>query len=167
MPIVAIIQLYSGNHFYLIRYEPRIDYKNLKTILSDGKITKIFHHANFDVRFLQQHLGVTQIQNIVCTKIAAKLLRGIGEKNSLRDLVKDYLGVFLDKTLQTSDWGTSLSPAQIQYAFNDVRYLFELWAHLEDDLKEKRLIDIAYSCYSYVSTQALLENKGIKNIFEY
>ncbi|MBV9548845.1 MAG: ribonuclease D, partial [Alphaproteobacteria bacterium] len=104
----------------------KYDAPNLKRLLADPGVTKLFHFARFDVAMFQRYLGV-RVQPIYCTKIASKLVRTYTDKHGLKDLAKELLGVDLSKEQQSSDWGAAeLSERQLAYAANDVAYLHEL-----------------------------------------
>lgn len=165
---LSIIQISAGDNIFIIRHDKAVPADNLKQLLQDRKITKIFHNANFDLRFLQHHLSIKEIRNVICTKIAAKILFGIHTKTSLKDLLPHYLSISLDKTQQLSDWSQpGLTIDQINYAINDVRYLHALWLSLKSDLEKHHLLELAYDCFAFLPTQTFLENQGIRNIFEY
>ena len=102
------------------------DSPNIKKLFEDKNIMKIFHYARFDVAALRCNLEINT-RNIFCTKIASKLARTYTNKHGLKDLINELLEVELDKSSQSSDWGSSedLSNKQIDYAANDVRYLIE------------------------------------------
>ena len=83
-------------------------------------VTKIFHYARFDVAVIKQYLGVDTAP-LYCTKIASKLTRTYTDRHGLKDLIKELLGIELNKQQQSSDWGAHvLSDAQKQYAAQDV-----------------------------------------------
>ena len=102
----------------------KTDAPNIKKLFEDNKIMKIFHYARFDVAALKCNLEINT-NNIFCTKIASKLARTYTNKHGLKDLIHELIGIELDKSSQSSDWGSSedLSSKQIDYAANDVRYL--------------------------------------------
>ena len=111
----------------------------------------------FDLRFLCYHWGVTA-ENIACTKIAAKLLDPeITQGHTLAALVRQHLGVILDKESRRSDWLTwGLSPGQLKYAGNDVVYLPDLLGVLLQELQRKDRLDLALRCFTHVPTQVQL-----------
>lgn len=165
---LCLIQISAGDNIYIVRFDETYRAENVITLLENKNLYKVFHHATFDVSFLIQHLKIEEINNVICTKIAAKLLNGVKVKNSLKDLLYNYLAVTIDKAQQVSDWKKlNLSDEQVDYAANDVRYLVELWRYLEIQLRECGLLNYAYKCFGFISTQAYLENRGIKNIFQY
>lgn len=165
---LCIIQISASNTIFIIKYVNEIIPYNLIEILKSKNICKVFHHANFDLRFLMKNLDIVDINNVVCTKIAAKLLYGIKDKNSLKDLLYKYLEIKISKEQQLSDWSNKdLTDDQISYAVNDVKYLVNLWCKIEIDLKAKGLLSVAQKCFDFLPIQAYLQNKGIENIFIY
>ncbi len=77
---------------------------NLRRLLSDAKVTKLFHFARFDIAMFRRYLNV-DCKPIYCTKIASKLVRTYTDRHGLKDLVRELLGVELSKEQQSSDWG--------------------------------------------------------------
>ena len=133
----------SNKKIYLIKFDSKPlskNSKNLKILMENKSLTKIFHYARFDVAILKENLNIN-VKNIFCTKIASKLTRTYSSKHGLKDLVKEILNIELDKNEQTSDWGKKkLTKQQIQYAMNDILYLSKLKNNMEEKLLElKRL----------------------------
>jgi len=141
---------------------------NLRALLADKQVRKVFHHAMFDLRFMSHHWAVP-VQNIACTKIAAKLLDPeCRQSHSLKSLVSQYLGVALDKSEQKSDWFASrLSAAQIDYAVSDVAHLCSLLAALEQQLGVRKLELLAQSCFAHIPTRVQLELLGYRDVYQY
>ncbi len=162
-----LIQIEANGNFYIIEYRNDNIPVNIIKLLQCRTLHKVFHHATFDVRFLMKNLQIYDIPNIICTKIASKLLYGINSDNSLKNLLSKILGININKDEQLSDWSSTLSKSQIEYAVNDVKYLVRLWESLEAKLIEQGLLDTSSSCFSYLPIYALLSNKGIDNIFQY
>src|SRR5262249_62115485 len=77
---------------------------NLRKLLADETILKIFHFARFDLAVLYKRLGVMP-SPVYCTKIASRIARTYSDKHGLKDLVRELLGVELSKQQQLSDWG--------------------------------------------------------------
>ncbi len=133
---------------------------NLKALLADPAVTKIFHYARFDVAVLRHYLGVDTAP-LYCTKIASKLVRTYTDRHGLKDLIKELLGIELNKTQQSSDWGSHvLSDAQKQYAALDVIYLHEVKARLDQMLEREGRAAMAKSCFDFVPTRAALDLGG-------
>jgi ribonuclease D len=133
---------------------------NLKALLANPAVTKIFHFARFDVAVLKHYLGVDTAP-LYCTKIASKLVRTYTDRHGLKDLIKELLGIELNKTQQSSDWGSHvLSEAQKQYAALDVIYLHEVKARLDQMLEREGRAAIAKACFDFVHTRAALDLGG-------
>ena len=69
---------------------------NLKRLLVDEQVTKLFHFARFDVGMLRRWLGVS-CGPVYCTKIASRLVRTYTDRHGLKDLCREMLGVELRK----------------------------------------------------------------------
>jgi len=139
------------------------DCPNLKALLADPAVLKIFHFARFDVAALYGALGVT-VAPVVCTKVAAKLVRTFTDRHGLKDLCRELLGVDLSKQQQTSDWGaTDLTPEQLSYAASDVLHLHALWARLEALLRREGRLELAQSCFQFLPTRGRLDLLGYED----
>ena len=141
---------------------------NLKVLFEDEKITKIFHFARFDVAALKCNLGINT-KSIFCTKIASKLARTYTNKHGLKDLINELLGIELDKSSQSSDWGSDayLTNEQIDYAANDVRYLIEAMHKLTVILKREGRYELAEKCFNTVPVHSELDILKFSNIFDH
>jgi ribonuclease D len=134
---LCLIQISSGDgNAHLVQFEQgKYDAPNLKKLLSDDKILKIFHFARFDLAALSHYLKI-EIKNIYCTKIASKLTRTYTDSHGLKSLCDELLGVDLSKKQQSSEWGNSLiNEKQMEYAASDVLYLHKLKEKLDEMLK--------------------------------
>ena len=137
---LCLVQISTGNNDAHIVQLNREKYNapNLKKILSDKKINKIFHYARADLLFIKKYLNIDVI-NINCTKIMSKLARSYSDKHGLKDLIKEFKGIDISKNLQSSDFGGNLSEKQLQYCAKDVIYLHEIYENLRKILiREKR-----------------------------
>src|ERR1700723_2881550 len=124
------------------------DCPNLKALLTNPAVTKLFHFARFDIAALLNGLGVVT-SPVICTKIASKLVRTYTDRHGLKDLCRDLAGVEISKQQQTSDWGApDLTPEQMTYAASDVLYLHVIWARLEALLARENRLDLARAAYS-------------------
>jgi ribonuclease D len=133
---------------------------NLKRLLADHSVTKLFHYARFDVAVFRRYLGVVTAP-IYCTKIASKLVRTYTDRHGLKDLVKELLGVDLSKEQQSSDWGApELSEKQLAYAANDVAYLHKLKEVLDAMLAREGRAGIAGACFDFLPIRAELDLAG-------
>ena len=137
---LCLVQISTGNHDAHIIQLNRETYKapNLKKILENKKINKIFHYARADLLFIKKYLK-SNVENINCTKIMSKLARSYSDKHGLKDLIKEFTGNDVNKSLQSSDFGGDLSEKQLQYCAKDVIYLHEIYRCLNKILvREKR-----------------------------
>ena len=165
---LCLIQLRneSNKKLYLIKFDKNIspaNSKNLKSLLQDKSLTKIFHYARFDMAVLKENLNIN-VRNVFCTKIASKLTRTYSSNHGLKDLVKEILNVELNKTEQTSDWSQKkLTKQQIQYAINDVLYLSDLKKNLESKLLEVKRFKTFKSIMNFLDTRVELDLMGWEN----
>jgi ribonuclease D len=164
---IATVQIQVEDVTYVARVNGHTPH-HLKALMEDQAILKILHHAMFDLRFLAFHWNVTPA-NVACTKIASKLLDPDlpSKDHSLAPLVRRCLGVDLDKNAQTSDWTGTLSRTQLDYAANDVRYLWKLYECLDQRLRDVGLLDLRNRCYAHLPTRVELEVKGFPDVFAY
>ena len=133
---------------------------NLKRLLADADVLKLFHYARFDIAMFRQYLGVTTAP-VYCTKIASKLVRTYTDRHGLKDLVRELLGVDLSKEQQSSDWGApQLTDKQLAYAANDVAHLHALKAALDKMLAREGRTDYAAACFAFLPTRAALDLAG-------
>ena len=141
---------------------------SLKNLFEDSKIIKVFHYARFDVAALKCNLGINT-KNIFCTKIASKLARTYTNKHGLKELINELLGIELDKSSQSSDWGSSeeLTTNQLDYAANDVKFLIEAMHKLKVILKRESRYDLAQKCFKTIPVHAELDILKFSNIFEH
>ncbi|HEY1857541.1 ribonuclease D [Acidocella sp.] len=136
------------------------DCPNLKALLADPAVTKLFHFARFDIAALLNGLGVVT-SPVICTKIASKLVRTYTDRHGLKDLCRDLAGAEISKQQQTSDWGAvELTPEQMTYAASDVLYLHAIWARLEALLQRENRLDLAQAAYAFLPTRARLDLLG-------
>ena len=165
---LCLIQLRneSNKKVYLVKFDKDIspaNSKNIKSLLEDKSLTKIFHYARFDMAVLKENLNIN-VKNVFCTKIASKLTRTYSSKHGLKDLVKEILNIELDKTEQTSDWSQkNLTKQQIQYAMNDVIYLSDLKKNLEAKLLEAKRLKTFKSIMNFLDTRVELDLMGWEN----
>jgi ribonuclease D len=136
------------------------DAPNLKALLANPKITKIFHFARFDLAALYNAFGVMP-QPVYCTKIASRLSRTYTDRHGLKDLVREVLNIDLSKQQQSSDWGTqTLSEAQLAYAASDVLHLHALRERLDAMLAREGRLGLAQACFEFLPTRAKLDLGG-------
>ena len=165
---IGICQLYAPNEPVAIIKVGDIPPKKLRSLLSDASVRKVFHHAMFDLRFVSYHWKVLP-QNIACTKIASKLLDVKNEnKHSLQSVLKQHLGVVIDKNERLSNWLSSkLTEEQISYAARDVMYLLSLLDVLERELRSRGLLEFAHKCFAHIPARVRLDILGYGDIYTY
>lgn len=159
---LCLVQLCGGDEdCHLVQFaKGAYDAPNLKRLLADPAVVKIFHFARFDVAMLRHYLGVVTAP-IYCTKIASRLTRTYTDRHGLRDLCRDLLGVDISKQQQSSDWGAeTLEPAQLDYAASDVLHLHRLVARLDDMLAREGRRDLAEACFRFLPARAELDLLG-------
>ena len=159
---LCLVQISRGDgDADLVQIRPNgADSPNLKRILADRQVLKLFHFARFDIAALYNRLGVMAAP-VWCTKIASKLTRTYTDRHGLRDLVRELLGIEISKQQQSSDWGSpSLSEAQLAYAASDVLHLHLLKEKLEALLIRENRLDLAKSCFDFLQTRAKLDLAG-------
>jgi len=157
---LCVVQLSSGDgtaHVVQVGGALGYDCPNLKALLADPGVTKIFHYARFDVAQIKRHFGIDATP-VYCTKIASRLTRTNTDRHSLKSLCLDLLGLDLSKDQQSSDWGAeSLDEAQLRYAASDVLYLHRLKDLLDGLLAREGRADIAQACFDFLPTRAALD----------
>ena len=137
---LCLVQISTGKQDAHIVKLNRANYNapNLKRVLEDKNINKIFHYARADLLFIKKYLKVN-VENINCTKIMSKIARSYSDKHGLKDLIKEFTGNDINKYLQSSDFGGDLTEKQLQYCAKDVIYLHEIYEGLNKILvREKR-----------------------------
>ena len=155
---LCLIQISSGNSDAHIVQLDRSSYNapNLKKILSDDLITKIFHYGRADMAHIKYYLK-TETKNILDTKIASKLARSYSDSHSLKTLIKEFINIDVSKQFQSSDFGGELSPAQLKYCANDVIYLHKIHDELNKILKREHRIDLYNNCLKFLKTRVDLD----------
>ena len=159
---LCLLQLSAGDGVcHLVQFDQgRYDAPNLKALLSDPGVTKIFHFARFDLAAIRRYLGV-DCAPVYCTKIASKLARTYTDRHGLKDLCRELLGVELSKQQQSSDWGAAeLSQEQLAYAASDVLYLHDLRAKLDVMLAREGRDSLAQACFDFLPARAALDIAG-------
>jgi ribonuclease D len=160
---LCLVQLSQGDGVcHMVKFDVQKPYNspNLKKLLENPAITKIFHFARFDVATLSHHLQTT-ITPIYCTKIASKLTRTYTQRHSLKDLCQALLNITLDKECQFSDWSSpTLAKEQLAYAASDVLYLHKLKEALDALLVRHDRVALANQCFAFLPTCARLDLQG-------
>ncbi len=159
---LCVVQLSAGDgDAHVVQLDrPAYDCPNLKRLLGDETVEKIFHYARFDAAIVERDLHVRPTP-LFCTKIASKLARTYTDRHGLKDVVRELAGVELSKQQQSSDWGAkTLSEAQLSYAASDVLHLHVVRDALEAMLVREGRLDLARACFDFVPTRAALDRAG-------
>tara|TARA_Y100000741_G_C18044142_1_gene473610 strand:- start:165 stop:692 length:528 start_codon:yes stop_codon:yes gene_type:complete len=160
---LCLVQISSGNNDAHIIQLNRDKYNapNLKKLLVDEKINKIFHYARADLLFIKKYLNIN-VQNITCTKIMSKIARSYSDKHGLKDLIKEFIGIDVSKQLQTSDFGGELSKKQLQYCANDVVHLHKIYSGLNKILIREKRSDLYNKVIKFLPTRVDLDFASFK-----
>jgi ribonuclease D len=159
---LCVVQLSAGNgDAHLVQLDrATYDAPNLKRLLADPKVLKIFHFGRFDIAMFIHHLGVVTTP-VYCTKIASRLARTYTDRHGLKDVSRELLGIELSKAQQSSDWGqTNLTPEQQNYAACDVLNLHALRAKLDAMLVREGRMALAQACFDFLPVRARLDLAG-------
>jgi len=155
---LCLIQISSGNsdaHIIQLNRENYIA-PNLKKVLSDQSITKIFHYGRADIAHIKYYLKI-DTKNILDTKIASKLARSYSDSHSLKTLIKEFINIDVSKQFQSSDFGGELSSSQLKYCANDVVYLHKIHEELNKILIREKRIDLYNDCLKFLKTRVDLD----------
>jgi len=132
---VCLIQISTNSEDILIDPLSLTDLSPLAPIFLDPQIRKVVHGADYDIRSLYRDFRI-EVNNLFDTQIAASFL-GIKELG-LAALLKNILGVNIDKKYQKRDWSKRpLPPAMLDYAIHDSRHLLKLARIFERELRNK------------------------------
>jgi ribonuclease D len=159
---LCVVQLSPGDGTADVVQIPRggAPAANLRALLADNNILKIFHFARFDLGVLQQSFGVVP-GPVYCTKIASRLVRTYTDKHGLKDLTRDLLGIEVSKQQQLTDWGAAtLTDAQIAYAASDVLHLHALKDKLDSLLAREGREELAAACFRFLPDRVRLDLAG-------
>jgi ribonuclease D len=163
---LCVVQLSAGDgDAHVVRLNrPTYDAPNLKALLTDPAVTKIFHFGRFDIAMFWLHLKVVT-GPVYCTKIASKLARTYTDRHGLKDVSKELIGVDMSKAQQSSDWGaTVLSGDQVAYAASDVLHLHAIRARLDEMLVRGGRDGFAKACFDFLPHRALLDVAGWEDV---
>jgi ribonuclease D len=155
---LCLIQISSGNSDAHIVQLDRSSYNapNLTKMLSDEKITKIFHFGRADIAHIKYYLR-TETNNILDTKIASKLARSYSDSHSLKTLIKEFINIDISKQFQSSDFGGELTSAQLKYCANDVIHLHKIHEELKKILERENRIKLYKDCLKFLKTRVDLD----------
>jgi ribonuclease D len=159
---LCVVQLSDGQgEAHVVQLDrTTYDAPNLKRLLTDPDVLKIFHFGRFDIAMFWLHLGVVTAP-VYCTKIASKLARTYTDRHGLKDVTKELLGLDISKAQQSSDWGQAkLSEDQVAYAASDVLHLHALRERLDEMLVREGRDGLARACFDFLPHRALLDVAG-------
>ena len=164
---LCVVQLSDGGEdAHLVRFAAGAGYAapNLKRLLTDPEVLKLFHFGRFDIAMFALNLGVTTAP-VYCTKIASKLARTYTDRHGLKDVTKELLGVDVSKAQQSSDWGAdALTPEQQAYAASDVANLHRIRERLDAMLAREGRTGLAQACFDFLPARALLDVAGWEDV---
>jgi ribonuclease D len=163
---LCLVQLSSGDgNAHLVQLAAgQYDAPNLKKLMTDPKVTKLFHFARADIVTIKYYLGVMP-QPLYCTKIASVLVRTFSDRHGLKDLTRDLISLDLSKEQQTSDWGAAtLSQDQMNYAASDVLHLHKLKDKLDAMLEREGRTKLARAIMDFLPVRAELDIAGWRDV---
>jgi len=163
---LCVVQLSAGDgHAHLVQLaRPAYACPNLKRVLTDPEVLKIFHFGRFDIAMFALHLGIAT-GPVYCTKIASKLARTYTDRHGLKDVTKELLGLDISKAQQSSDWGSAtLTPDQQAYAASDVLNLHAIKSKLDMMLEREGRAGLAQACFDFLPARALLDVAGWEDV---
>lgn len=159
---LCVVQLSAGDGNAHIVQLDRGTYNapNLRALMGNPDVLKIFHFARFDVAMIQRYLGVVTAP-VYCTKVASKLVRTYTDRHGLKDLVRELANVDMSKQQQSSDWGArDLTEAQLAYAASDVLHLHQIKSVLDGMLQREGRMELAKACFAFLPVRAALDLAG-------
>ncbi len=162
---LCLVQLSEGDgSAAMVQLAGSYDAPELRRLLADENVLKIFHFGRFDMAVLKHYLGVMP-HPVYCTKVASKLARTFTDRHGLKDLCRELLGIDLSKQQQSSDWGAAeLSQEQLNYAASDVLHLHALREKLDAMLRREGREGLARACFEFLPTRAELDLRGWSEI---
>lgn len=163
---LCLVQVGDGHgRAWLVKFDmdaPTYAAPNLRAVLENPRLMKLFHYARYDMAMLQRHLGLEDMGPVYCTKIASRLCRPAGEKHNLRALVLEACGVALDKAEQLSNWAApTLTESQQRYAANDVLYLHQIFDHLQTKIGEQNRQHWLDQALRWLPTRVAMDLAGV------
>ena len=161
---LCLIQISSGNSdAHIVQLDrDTYDAPNLKKLLADKDIIKIFHYGRADMAHIKHYLKV-DVENVLDTKIVSKLARSYSDSHSLKTLIKEFINIDVSKQFQSSDFGGELSQAQLKYCANDVLYLHKIHEELHKILIRENRIDLYNDCLKFLKTRVNLDLASFKD----
>lgn len=163
---LCLVQIGDGEgNAWLVKFDgTNWDAPNLKALLEDPRILKLFHYGRKDMVVLKHYLGAN-VSPIFDTKIASKFTRTYTERHGLKNLVEEVLGEKVSKEAQSSYWGAAeLTKDQKEYAASDVEFLHKLKIELEQRLKDLGRLELAQACFDFMPTRVAIDMAGWEDI---
>ncbi|HIG31622.1 MAG TPA: ribonuclease D [Verrucomicrobiales bacterium] len=153
---LCLIQISHPGGHELLDPLSSIDLTELWKVLSNREL--ILHAADYDLRLLFRHFEFRP-ESIFDTMISARLLGY--QQFSLHQLVLDFHGVNLDKSLQKKDWSLRpLSEPMLDYARRDTEFLRPISERLKSELREKGREEwLVESCRRLIETCSVTNGK--------
>ena len=160
---LCLVQISTGNNDAHIIQLDKDNYEapNLKQVLGNKNINKLFHYARADLLFIKKYLNL-DIENVNCTKIMSKIARSYTDKHGLKDLIKEFIGIDISKQLQSSDFGGELSDKQLRYCAQDVLYLHKIYESLKKILVREKRINLYDETIKFINTRVKLDYASFK-----
>ena len=159
---LCVVQLSAGDgdaHIVQIR-QGQTEAPNLKRLLEDPNVLKLFHFGRFDIAAMRNAFGALTAP-VYCTKIASRLVRTYTDRHGLKNLLQELLNIDISKQQQSSDWGSeTLTEAQMEYAASDVLYLHQLRDALNERLVREGRMEMAQACFDFLPMRAQLDLAG-------
>jgi ribonuclease D len=153
-----LVQISTGNSdAHIIQLNRKtFDAPNLKKLLTNNDIIKLFHYARADMAHIKHYLKV-DVKNVQCTKLQSKIGRSYSESHGLKVLIKEFINIDISKQFQSSDFGGDLTSAQLKYCANDVIYLHKIHEELNKILIREDRIDLYNDCLKFLKTRVDLD----------
>ena len=160
---LCLLQISTGkNDAHIVKFDIKnYNSLNLKKLLNNKEVKKIFHYARSDCAFIKKYLKV-DVENVECTKIMSKIGRSYSDKHGLKDLIKEFIGIDISKQLQNSDFGGDLSEKQLKYCANDVLYLNIIYDSLKKILERENRFDLYNQTKMFIKTRVNLDLASFK-----
>ena len=155
---LCLVQISTGkNDAHIIQLNRELyNAPNLKKVLCDKNISKIFHFARADLLFIKKYLQI-KVENVHCTKIMSKLARSYSDKHGLKDLIKEFTGSDISKNLQSSDFGGKLTEKQLEYCAKDVIYLHQIHKNLMNILIREKRENLYFDTIKFIHSRVNLD----------
>lgn len=151
-PIPALYQISEKIGSAIIDAQADIDFAQLKALFLDPSVTKVMHSCSEDLEVVHVQFSIVPV-SLIDTQLAQAFVAS-QYSMSYGHLVKEYLGVELEKTSTRSNWlRRPLSAAQLEYAGDDSKYLIPLWEAIKEELEALNRLEWYYEELSRVLSQ--------------